>query len=131
MLGMIDKTDNTYLDANVILRYVLEDIEEQFKFVKHSIENEHCVTALETIAEVVYVLEGVYGVPRLLVSDMLRKLSTEVKIYNADILLRALEVYDGTPKVDFVDCLMYGYKLARGMKILTFDKKLKSILDRM
>lgn len=50
-------------------------------------------------------------------------------ILNADVLLRALEIFDKTPKLDFVDCLLYGYKTEKGVDIVTFDKKLQKRLE--
>ncbi len=50
-------------------------------------------------------------------------------ILNADVVLRALEIYDKTPKLDFVDCLLYGYKMEKGVGVITFDKKLQKRLE--
>lgn len=46
-------------------------------------------------------------------------------ILNADVLLRALDIFDKTSKLDFVDCLLHGYKFEKGIEIVTFDQKLK------
>lgn len=56
------------------------------------------------------------------------KLNNDVIIVNADVLLRGLEIFDKTPKLDFVDCLLYGYQEEKGINIVTFDKKLKKRL---
>ena len=32
-------------------------------------------------------------------------------------------------KLDFVDCLLYGFKATCGYDIFTFDKKLKSMIE--
>lgn len=77
------------------------------------------------MAEVCYVLEGVYQVTREDIVSNFRKLNNDVVILNADILLRGLEIFDKTPKIDFVDCLLYGYKREKGINIITFDKKLQ------
>ena len=118
-----------YLDANAVLRYVLKDNEEQFNIVKECIDQCYCVVPLEVMAEVAYVLEGVYSVPRNVVSSLFRKLACELLIVNQDVLFRALEIYDESPKLDFVDCLMYGYHVARNVDVLTFDKKLLKKID--
>lgn len=52
-----------------------------------------------------------------------------VVILNADVLLRALEIFDKTPKLDFVDCLLYGYRREKGIDIITFDRKLQKRLE--
>ena len=60
-----------------------------------------------------------------------RKLINDVSILNVDILLRGLEIFDRTPKLDFVDCLLYGYKWEKGIDIVTFDKKLQRRLGEV
>mgnify|MGYP002867350495 CR=1 FL=1 len=59
----MNKSNYVYLDANAVLRYVLEDIEDQHELVKDTIKTEYCVIPLEVITEVAFVLDGVYGVP--------------------------------------------------------------------
>lgn len=49
-------------------------------------------------------------------------------ILNVDVLLRGLEIFDKTPKLDFVDCLLYGYQEEKGIRIVTFNQKLKKRL---
>ena len=51
-----------------------------------------------------------------------------IVILNTDVLFRALEIFDKTPKLDFVDCLLYGYKKEKGVEIITFDRKLQKRL---
>jgi len=93
------------------------------------IRTENCYVTLEVLAEVCYVLEGLYQVLREDIIDNFRKLNNDVVILNADVLFRALEIFDKTPKLDFVDCLLYGYKKEKGMDIITFDRKLQNQLE--
>ena len=123
--------NNFMLDANAILRFLLRDIEEQYQIIKAIIANNRCYATLEVIAEVCYVLEGVYSAPRSIIADSLRLLNNHVIINDSDVFLRALEIYDEPPKLDFVDCLMYGFKKARGIEIFTFDKKLLKKLNEI
>lgn len=117
------------LDANAVLRFLLKDIDEQFQQVRTIIRTKKCYVTLEVLAEVCYVLEGVYQVSRENVARNFRKLNNDVSILNADVLLRALEIYDIMPKLDFVDCILYGYNRERGIEIVTFDKKLKKRME--
>ncbi len=119
------------LDANAVLRFLLQDIDEQFHQVKTVIRTKKCYVTLEVLAEVCYVLEGVYQVSRDDVARNFRKLNNDVSILNADVLLRALEIYDTTPKLDFVDCLLYGYNRERNIEIITFDRKLKRQMENI
>lgn len=117
------------LDANTILRFLLQDIEEQFQYVKSVIRNKKCYVTLEVLAEVCYVLEGLYQVSREDIVHNFRKLNNDITILNADVVFRALEIFDKTPKLDFVDCLLYGYQIGKGLEVITFDKKLQKRLE--
>lgn len=112
------------LDANAVLRFLLQDLEEQFQEVRSVIKRDRCYVTLEVMAEVCYVLEGLYQVSREDIADNFRKLNFDVTILNVDVFLRALEIFDKPPKLDFVDCLLCGYKMERGIDIVTFDKQL-------
>ncbi len=122
---------NNMLDANAVLRFLLQDIEDQFQQVKAIIRKEKCFVTLEVMAEVCYVLEGLYQVSREDIIYNFRRLNFDITILNADVFLRALEIFDKIPKLDFVDCLLYGYKRERGTRIITFDKKLKKRLEEI
>ena len=123
--------DKYLLDANAVLRFLLQDNEEQFQHVKTVISIGNCYVTLEVLAEVCYVLEGIYQVTREDIAINFRKLNKDVVIFNADVLLRALEIYDKKPKLDFVDCLLYGYKREKGVDIITFDRKLQRRLEEI
>ena len=117
------------LDANAVLRFLLRDNEEQFIYIRKMVRTKSCYVTLEVMAEVCYVLEGLYQVSREDIISCFRKLNNDIIILYADVLLRALEIFDKTPKLDFVDCLLYGYKKEKGINIITFDKKLQKKRD--
>lgn len=52
------------LDANAVLRFLLQDVDEQFYLIKDIIRTKKCYVTLEVLAEVCYVLEGLYQVSR-------------------------------------------------------------------
>ena len=52
------------LDANAVIRYLLNDIEDQASAVADAIRNGSVMTTPEVIAEVVYVLSGYYDYSR-------------------------------------------------------------------
>ncbi len=72
--------------------------------------SDNCYVTLEVLAEVCYVLEGLYQVVRKDIISSFRKLNNDMIILNVDILLRALEIFDKTPKLDFVDGLLYIFR---------------------
>lgn len=58
------RMNDCLLDANAVLRFLLQDNEEQFQQVKAIIRRRNCYVTLEVLAEVCYVLEGLYQVTR-------------------------------------------------------------------
>ena len=120
------RRNDCILDANAVLRFLLRDNEEQFQKVKSVIRSKNCYITMEVLAEVSYVLEGLYQVTREDIVSNFRKLNNDVIILNADVLLRGLEIFDKTPKLDFVDCLMEAKK-----KPITFDEDFPELSPAM
>lgn len=125
------RENDCILDANAVLRFLLQDNEEQFQLVKSVVRRKNCYVTLEVLAEVCCVLEGLYQVTREDIISNFRKLNNDVIILNADVLLRGLDIFDKTPKLDFVDCLLYGYKFEKDINIMTFDQRLCKRLDHI
>ena len=59
-----DMQKTIILDANAILRYILDDIKEQADIVQEILLNEEVLILPEVIAEVVYVMHKIYKIPR-------------------------------------------------------------------
>ena len=116
------------LDANVILRYLLKDIPEKAEEAKAVILAGASVTA-EVLAEVVYVLAGVYQADRTMIADALEAFIQEVDIPHKAALRYAFRLYK-TKRLDFVDCVLAGYHHVDGTEIMTFDKKLGKTLSK-
>lgn len=94
------------LDANTVLRYLLDDIHDQYRSVKKAIENQNCFCILSTIQEVIYILEGYYQIPRSEISKNVALLKDIVEIEDEDVFVSAIQYYTESPKIDFVDCVM-------------------------
>ena len=116
------------LDANAILRYLLKDIEDQAVKTAEAIES-GSVTTVEVLAEVVYVLSDIYGMPREEVSWLLHCILLDVQVDNLKALRYAAGVFNQT-KLDFVDCVLIAYNKVYGMEVFSFDKKLNSTLKK-
>ncbi len=119
------------VDANLVLRYLLNDIEKQAKEA-FSILNSGSVTLLnEVIAEIVYVLEKVYRVDRDKICSELKELisSENILINNADVMEYALDVFS-TSRLDFIDALLCSYAKVTNATIYTFDKKLINAINK-
>ena len=80
------------LDTNYIVRYLTNDNEEMAIIVEDIILNKKTYISNEVLAEVVYVLIGVYEIPKQDVSDMLIKLISfkniqdEIKTFDKKLL---------------------------------------------
>ena len=117
------------LDANAVLRYLLEDIQEQSDVVAETIEAGAEVT-VEVLAECVYVLSGVYYVSRSDIAESLGILLDEVTCRRKRVAAAALGLYSGS-SFDFVDCVLAAEVAENGREALAFDKKLQSLFSRV
>ena len=115
------------VDANVVLRYLLNDIEDQARLATNYLEQNKVFIPIEVVAEIVYVLERVYKINRKEISSKLTCLIAYPNIVNdnKDLINESFIIY-ATRKIDFVDCILCAYKVVLGAEILTFDKKIKN-----
>ena len=114
------------IDANVILRYILNDIKEQYEQAV-SVIADGAFTTPEILAEVVYVLKRVYQTERSEICDSLVTVLDLIDIENKGAILHALSVYKDT-SFDFVDCILIGRNQVLRDEVFTFDKKLNKRL---
>lgn len=118
----------TLIDANVLLRYLLDDNKEMSLAAELVIEG-GAYTLPEIICEVIYVLEGVYRIPREKISSGVLSLFNVVAIEHINVVIRALLIYQNI-KLDFVDCLLAARHQINGENIFTFDKKLNKFMNQ-
>nr|WP_319491148.1 PIN domain-containing protein [uncultured Desulfobacter sp.] len=118
------------IDANIVLRYVLNDHEELSLKATNIIENQFVILPVEAACEVVYVLLKVYHADRVEIGQILTALINEnlISVEKPDILLEALDFFSMTT-FDFVDCLLWAYNKIDKQAVLTFDIKLKKRLQ--
>ena len=117
----------TLIDTNVILRYLLNDIPEQADKTANVIYD-GAFTKEIVIAEVVYVLSGVYNYSRTEISNELLKLLELVSIEKENVLKESLNLFKET-SLDFVDCILISYNKIENIEIFSFDKKLNKKLS--
>lgn len=114
------------IDANIILRYLLCDnalmSEEAKKIIDEGVN-----TTIEVIAEVVYVLKGLHKIPRHEIGEALIDFLDEVGVENKEVVYEGLAIFSET-SLDFVDCILIARHIVLGEEIISFDKKLNSIL---
>lgn len=115
------------VDANVVLRYLLNDIEDQARIATNYLEQHKVNIPTEVIAEIVYVLERVYKISRKEISSKLSSLISypNIEIENKEVITESFKIY-AQRKLDFVDSILCAYKTIRNVEIITFDKKIKN-----
>lgn len=118
------------IDANVILRCILNDNQQLAMQAKSLIENNDCFVPNEVIAEVVFVLQKVYNVPREEIKNLIIVSFNYFEVSNEMLLRDALLFYAQT-KLDFVDCLLAAYYSVENHQIGTLDKKLNNFISQI
>ncbi len=117
------------LDANIILRYLLNDDEQMAAEAEMVIKNVPVQVNIEIFAEVVYVLKGVYHIDRAEIGQCLLGFLSEVRTPEPEVLKLGIETY-ARQNLDFQDCILYAYHKIKGYEIKTFDKKLSKLLQQ-
>jgi predicted nucleic-acid-binding protein len=115
------------IDTNILLRFILKDVPDQFDKAKALIEGSTgpYYVSLLSIAEIVFILEGA-GFNREEVKRNIDFLCGYPILYiNRLVVLQALELYVSHPALSFIDaCLAYEADAEYAPPLLTFDKKL-------
>jgi predicted nucleic-acid-binding protein len=116
-------------DANIVLRYILNDHKYLSPKAKEIIDNEVIEIPIEVLCEVVYVLSGIYRIGRTEIRDALRAFfeTTKCALPHRAAVLKALDYYT-EKNVDFVDSMLAGYAASEGASVKTFDQKLQKLL---
>ena len=118
-----------FVDTNVILRYLLHDVESQQKEVDELIAS-GVSTIPEVLPEVVYVLRKSYKVDRQKTAEALLTILDEIDVAHKPVMICAAKIYGATTKLDFVDCLLIAYRDVENFAVFTFDKDLNKLLKR-
>jgi predicted nucleic-acid-binding protein len=121
-----------FVDANVILRYLLDDDPQFAEKAAIILEQGQVHVPFEVMAEVVYVMQGVYKVPRQDISRVLTQfiILPNLTTNSEPVLKDALCLY-ADKGLDFVDALLCSYNRIEGVQIETFDRKLiKTISEK-
>lgn len=85
-------------------------------------------TKPEVIAEVVYVLKGVYQINRANICTYIKALLQAVYCEEEPAVSYALDLYVNSA-LDFVDCLLIAYHKVNKELVFIFDKKMNKYLN--
>jgi predicted nucleic-acid-binding protein len=118
------------IDTNYIIRYLVNDNLEMADIAEEILTTKNVFISNEILAEVVYVLLGVYKISKDDIANQILELIDfqNISVSNSKIIRESLQLFK-IKNLDFVDCLLCAY--ASQDEIVTFDKKLnKCILNK-
>jgi predicted nucleic-acid-binding protein len=115
------------VDTNYIIRYLVNDNIEMADIAEEILTIKNVFISNEVLAEVVYVLFGVYNISKADIANQLLELIEfdNVSVSNIKIIKKAFELFK-TKNLDFVDSLLCAYSTQD--EIVTFDKKLNKCI---
>ena len=117
------------IDTNYIVRYLINDNIEMANIAEEIQTTKDIFISNEVLAEVIYVLFGVYKISREDIANQLIELVNfeNIKTLNDDIVIDSLNIFK-EKNLDFVDSLLCAY--SKEDEVLTFDKKLNKCLEK-
>jgi predicted nucleic-acid-binding protein len=120
------------IDANILLRYTLDDHAELSPKARKIIDQHIVEVPVEVLCEAIYVLTGYYEIDRESVSTGLRLFfeQTQCVLPHREAVLKGIE-YFGQNSLDFVDCILAGYAEIDKDEIYTFDDKLQKLITKI
>ncbi|MCU0314388.1 MAG: PIN domain-containing protein [Solirubrobacteraceae bacterium] len=113
------------LDTNVVVRHLTGDPPAQARRATAALrEAEDLLLTDVVLSECLYVLEGVYEVPRARAAAQMRALLAlpAVRAPDATLLHRALDLYDATPRLDWPDAHCAAVAEREHAALLSFDR---------
>lgn len=119
-----------FVDTNVLVRHLTGDPPEQATAATAFLAAARELVLVDLVlAEVVYVLESFYEVPRARVAELARAIVAfpSIIVADEDLLLRAVEVYE-VDRVDFAEAYLVACAERSGVgAIVTFDRSLDRV----
>lgn len=120
----------TLVDTNVLIRHLTGDPPDlASRATAYLAADETLVLPDLILAEVVYVLESFYEVPRNRVAELARSIITfgNIQTVDAGLLLRAVEVYE-VHRIDFSDAYLVALAETDGVgDIASFDRAIDRV----
>jgi predicted nucleic acid-binding protein len=115
---------SAFVDTNVLIRHLTGDPPDLAARATAFLRDADELLLADLIAaEVVYVLESYYEVPRAQVAQLMRAVVTfePIKVIDRDLLLRSIELYE-VDRLDFADAYLVACAEITGVTtIVSFD----------
>jgi predicted nucleic acid-binding protein len=119
-----------FVGTNVLVRHLTGDPPHLAARATNRLRSDTPLLLADLIlAEVAYVLESFYELPRSKVAEALRAIVTfpSIRTTERDLLLRAIEVYE-TDKLDFADAYLVAIAEVTGVgAICSFDRSIDRV----
>lgn len=113
-----------FLDANIILRYVTNDLPADSLKCEQLLTKEKLFTNTLVIAEVLWVLFSAYKFPKQKVIDAIQRIlnSPNIHLDDKELILSALDIFE-THNIDFIDAYNAALMNHKGINIIySYDK---------
>jgi predicted nucleic acid-binding protein len=121
---------SAFVDTNILIRHLTGDPPGQAaRATRFLTTADELLLADLVVAEVVYVLESFYEVPRARVADLVRAMVAfpAVVVLDPAMLLRALEVYE-TARLDFAEAYLVAQAERSGVGVVaSFDRAIDRV----
>jgi len=121
---------SAFIDTNVLIRHLTGDPPEQAERAsRHLGEADELLLVDLVVAEVVYVLESFYEVPRTRVAELVRSIIgfPAMAVLDAPLLLRAVEVYE-VDRLDFAEAYLVASAERAGVRVVaSFDRSIDRV----
>lgn len=118
-------------DANTMIRCIIGDSSEKIMELEELRTTQKIIYTIEVIAEVVYVLTKVYGIPREETGQAVIRFlkSRNILCKNEAVATHALRLFTEN-RLDFVDNVLLAYHQVTGVSIYSYDRKLMNAVNR-
>jgi len=119
-----------FVDTNILVRHLTGDPPAQARRATRYLETADELLLSDLIAaEVVYVLESYYEVPRIQVAEALRAILgyPAIRVVDTDLLRRAIEIYE-VDRLDFADAYLVASAERTGVGVIaSFDRSIDRV----
>ena len=121
---------SAFLDANILVRHLTGDPPDQARRASDFLRRAESLVLVDiVVAEVVYVLESVYGVERDRVADVIRATVgfSPVAVADERLLLRTIEIYEQYG-IHFADSYLVACAEISGVGVVaSFDRDIDRV----
>ncbi len=119
-----------FLDTNIVMRYLLDDHIELSAKARQIIDSSTQLFICDGVcAEIVYVLSKTYLVEHEVIKQTILEFLEKENIFvtKKEVVKKSLAFF-ASENLDYMDCFLCAFNHVEGVKIETFDNKLKKLL---